>query len=55
MRMVNAGDLTIVYLTCPLDEVIKDGKFNQQKLFHQFKCPACGCKFSVCIIKGAKK
>ena len=55
MRMVNAGDLTIVYQTCPLDEVIKDGKFYQQKLFHQFKCPACGCKFSVRIIKGANK
>ena len=42
MRMVNAGDLTIVYQTCPLDEVIKDGIFYQQKLFHQFMCPACG-------------
>ena len=49
MRMVNAGDLTIVYQTCPLDEVIKDGKFYQQKLFHQFKCPACGCIYGMYI------
>lgn len=49
MRMVNQKNLTIVYQTCPLDEVIRDGKFYQRKLFHQFKCPACGCIYGMYV------
>jgi hypothetical protein len=49
MRMVNAGNISIVYQTCPLDEVIVDGKFYTQKLFHQFKCPACGAIYGMYV------
>ncbi len=49
MSMVLADDLEIVYQTCHLDEVIKGGKFYQQKIFHQFKCPACGSIYGMYV------
>ncbi|SDA12260.1 hypothetical protein SAMN02910447_00565 [Ruminococcus sp. YE71] len=42
IRMVMHNDLEIVYQTCPLDKVYVDGKWYKRKIFHQFKCPACG-------------
>lgn len=49
MRMVRADRLEIVYQSCHLDEVIVDGKFYKRKLFHQFKCPACGCIYGMYV------
>ena len=49
MRMINAGELEITYQTCPLDEVIKHGKFYTRKLFHQFRCGACGCIYGMYV------
>lgn len=49
MRMVLADQLEIVYQSCPLDKVIVDGKFYKRKLFHQFKCPVCGCIYGMYV------
>ncbi|MCD7742192.1 MAG: hypothetical protein LUI06_08315 [Ruminococcus sp.] len=49
MRMVNHNKVEIVYQTCPLDQVIKDGKFYTRKIFHQFRCNTCGCIYGMYV------
>lgn len=40
--MVEAGEVEITYQTCPIPDVLKDGKFFAPRLFHQFRCTKCG-------------
>lgn len=48
-QMVRAGELEIVYQTCPLDKIMVDGKFFAEKLFHQFRCTKCGTIYGLFI------
>ncbi|WP_124100767.1 hypothetical protein [Ruminococcus sp. Marseille-P6503] len=49
-RMVKAGELEIVYQTCPMDMILlRNGKFFAEKLFHQFRCTKCGTIYGMLV------
>jgi len=49
-RMVEKGEMELVYATCPLDTVIDEqGRFYSRKLFHQFRCTSCGTIYGMYV------
>ena len=46
--MVNAGDMELVYASCPLENIFDEKQqFRAQKYFHQLRCKDCGMIFGV--------
>ena len=47
-RMIDKGEMELVYATCPLDSVIdSEGRFYTRKLFHQFRCTNCSSVYGI--------
>lgn len=49
-RMIDKGEMELVYAICPLDMIIDDdGKFYTRKLFHQFRCTSCSTVYGMYV------